>query len=108
MSGVEKDVTADIVRLLMRGVRRADARAARYRLAWLSARRRDWENSLHATEALELKNQEIARLRAELERSRPDENRESIHGTRRLEYMGADEDGEVWRLAADGNSSVSH
>ncbi|WP_261954301.1 hypothetical protein [Streptomyces nigrescens] len=73
----------------------------RYRLAWLSARRRDGENSLHATEALELKDQEIARLRAELQRARLEESRESLRATPRLEYMGADEDGEVWRLADD-------
>ncbi|MFI7096403.1 hypothetical protein [Streptomyces lydicus] len=73
----------------------------RYRLAWLSARRRDCLNSNHATEALELKDAEITRLRADLARSRPTENRESLRGTPRLEYMGADEDGEVWRLAGE-------
>ncbi|MGW1828855.1 hypothetical protein ACWCO0_09565 [Streptomyces tubercidicus] len=76
----------------------------RYRLAWLSARRRDGENSLHATEALELKNQEIARLRAELAQL---SDRESTRGTPRLQFMGTEEDGgTVYRLA-DGNSSTS-
>lgn len=102
MSGVEKDVTADIVRLLMRGVRRADAQAVHYRLAWLSARRRDGENSLHATEALELKNQEIARLRAELAKSR-----KSTSAELRLEFMGTEEDGgTVYRLAEPPRNSL--
>lgn len=38
----------------------------RYRLAWISARRRAAMESVYATEALELKDAEIARLRAAL------------------------------------------
>ncbi|MFD9205941.1 hypothetical protein ACFVZM_06635 [Streptomyces sioyaensis] len=74
-------------------------RADRYRLAWLSARRRDCVNSNHATEALELKNQEITRLRAALA-----EPRKSTSADPRLEFMGTEEDGgTVFLLAgADG------
>ncbi|MFJ3248350.1 hypothetical protein [Streptomyces sp. NPDC086782] len=65
----------------------------RYRLAWLSARRRAADEANLGMEALELRDQEIARLTAEL-----DALRESTHGAPRLEHMGSDEDGDVWRL----------
>jgi hypothetical protein len=65
----------------------------RYRLAWLSARRRAADEANFGTEALALRDEEIRRLRAEL-----DVLRKSTHGAPRLESMGSDEDGEVWRL----------
>lgn len=79
----------------------------RYRLAWLSARRRDCENSLHATEALELKDAEITRLKAVMERRRPADcgetevpPRKSTSADPRLECVGTEEDGgTVWALA---------
>lgn len=77
---------------------RAREERDRYRLAWLSARRRDCVNSNHATEALELKSQEITRLRAELS------SRESTSAAPRLEYMGTEEDGgTVFRLAGSSD-----
>jgi chromosome segregation ATPase len=87
----------------------------RYRLAWLSARRRAAEESVMAQEAVDwLRNErdmwrsghetaeaqlvwerrENARLRAEL-----DDLRKTTHGPR-LECVGIDDEGaEVWRLA---------
>ncbi|WP_435613271.1 hypothetical protein [Streptomyces sp. bgisy159] len=64
----------------------------RYRLAWLSARRRAADEANFGMEALELKQREITRLRALLD------ERESTH-VPRLEFAGFDEDGEVWRAA---------
>jgi hypothetical protein len=61
----------------------------RYRLAWLSARRRAADEANFGMEALALKNEEIRRLRAELERKTFD--------APRLEFAGTDEDGDVWR-----------
>ncbi|MFB7114067.1 hypothetical protein [Streptomyces sp. NPDC056291] len=65
----------------------------RARNAWRSARRRAADEANMGLEALELKREEISRLRAEL-----DALRKSTYGAPRLEHMGADEDGDVWRL----------
>lgn len=65
----------------------------RYRLAWLSARRRAADEANFGMEALALRDDEIRRLKAELEASR------QTTDAPRLEYAGEDEDGEVWRLA---------
>lgn len=93
----------------------------RYRLAWLSARRRAADEANFGMEALELKEQEIARLASDrnawqrghetaesqlvFERR---ENarltaelsalREPTHGAPELEHVGTDEDGDVYRL----------
>lgn len=70
--------------------------AERYRLAWLSARRRAADEANYGLEALELKRQEISRLEAAL-----DEVRKTTHGPR-LECVGPDgEGGEVWRVVDD-------
>ncbi|MFF9525391.1 hypothetical protein ACF1DV_25930 [Streptomyces achromogenes] len=87
---------------------------ARYRLAWLSARRRAADEANMAAEAVDHirrdrdrwrsghetaeaqlvhERRDNARLRAELERQR------QTTDAPRLEFVGADEDGEVWRLA---------
>ncbi|WP_037880731.1 hypothetical protein [Streptomyces sp. NRRL S-378] len=58
------------VRLLMGCLRRTEKRERRYRLAWLSARRRAVDEFNHGGEALERKAQEIADLSAELRRHR--------------------------------------
>lgn len=65
----------------------------RYRLAWISARRRAADEANFGMEALALRDEEIRRIRAELE-----EVRRSTHAPR-LEYAGEDEDGEVYHLA---------
>ncbi|MFE7624275.1 hypothetical protein [Streptomyces sp. NPDC057509] len=65
----------------------------RFRLAWLSARRRAADEANFGMEALELRDAEIARLKAELA-----DLRESTHATSELEYMGSDEEGGVYRL----------
>ncbi|MFJ6636600.1 hypothetical protein ACIQMR_35330 [Streptomyces sp. NPDC091376] len=82
--------------LMFKRLREEEAdRADRYRLAWLSARRRAADESNFGLEALELKNAEIRRLKAQL-----DALRKSTDGAPRLECMGTEEDGStVWRLA---------
>ncbi|MFE0326306.1 hypothetical protein ACFW08_05755 [Streptomyces sp. NPDC058960] len=88
----------------------------RYRLAWLSARRRAADEANFGTEALERKEVEIRRLRGALERieaaadefrmlsaGRIREELEAVRKTThapRLECVGSDEDGEVWRLGS--------
>ncbi|WDM16713.1 hypothetical protein J3S85_37745 [Streptomyces lavenduligriseus] len=62
--------------------------SVRYRLAWLSARRRAADEANFGMEALALRDAEIARLRAELEQ------RQTFDA--RLALVGSDEDGEVW------------
>lgn len=89
----ESDLTRDLLSLLVQ----RGSEAGRYRSAWLSARRRAADEANFGMEALELKNAEISRLRVDL-----DALRESAHGAPRLEYMGADDDGTVWRLAETG------
>lgn len=77
----------------------AEDEAIRYRLAWISARRRAADGANFGTEALELKNQEISRLRSELATYR-----KTACGPR-LEHMGTEDDGAtVWRLA-DGSEA---
>lgn len=65
----------------------------RYRLAWLSARRRAADEANFGMEALELRDGEIRRLKAELETLR-----KSTYGAPRLERMGTVDGDEVWRL----------
>ncbi|WP_432157788.1 hypothetical protein [Streptomyces sp. bgisy153] len=81
----------DVIRELVVGVAERSSRLNRYRLAWLSARRRAADEANFGMEALELKQREITRLRALLD------ERESTH-VPRLEFAGFDEDGEVWRV----------
>jgi archaellum component FlaC len=57
----------------------------RYRLAWLSARRRAADEANFGMEALELRDAEIARLKAEL-----DNLRKSTHGAPELEHVCTD------------------
>lgn len=71
----------------------AESACDRYRLAWLSARRRAADEANFGMEALALRDEEIRRLRAELA-----DPRKTTHAPR-LEFCGSDEDGEVWRLA---------
>ncbi|MGW2950755.1 hypothetical protein [Streptomyces eurythermus] len=61
----------------------------RYRLAWLSARRRAADEANFGLEALALRDAEIERLRAELE-----QQRQTFDA--RLALVGDDEDGGIW------------
>jgi hypothetical protein len=79
----------EVMRSVFRSAGRARRSAQRYRLAWLSARRRAADEANFGMEALALKNEEIRRLRVELERKTFD--------APRLEFAGTDEDGDVWR-----------
>ncbi|WNI28630.1 hypothetical protein [Streptomyces sp. ITFR-6] len=65
----------------------------RYRLAWISARRRAADEANFGMEALELRDAEIARLKAELA-----DLRKSTCAAPQLEHVGTDEDGAVYRL----------
>lgn len=69
----------------------------RYRLAWLSARRRAADEANFGMEALELKEQEIRRLRAALEQRQTTD-------APRLESFDDGEGGEVWVLAGSTDS----
>jgi prophage DNA circulation protein len=103
----ESDLTRE---LLSRAGQRVHERD-RYRLAWLSARRRAADEANMGMEALELKRDELRRVNdaftrltatladrsAEVYRLRA-ELRESTRAPR-LEYAGEDEDGEMFRLA---------
>ncbi|MFG3014333.1 hypothetical protein ACGFZB_28720 [Streptomyces cinerochromogenes] len=84
----------EVARRAFRSAGRAQRSAQRYRLAWLSARRRAADEANFGMEALELKEQEIRRLRADLLAA----ERQTFDAPR-LEHVGTDEDGEVWRLA---------
>ncbi|MFJ3084447.1 hypothetical protein ACIPJG_32485 [Streptomyces halstedii] len=68
------------------------SRLRRYRLAWLSARRRAADDAQFLPEALALKDAEIARLRAELDASR----KSTYVG--HLECLGTVDGDEVYRL----------
>ncbi|KDQ65729.1 hypothetical protein [Streptomyces sp. NTK 937] len=68
------------------------SRSRRYRLAWLSARRRAADNARFLPEALALKDAEIARLRTEL-----DTSRKSTYVSP-LECVGTVDGDEVYRL----------
>ncbi len=72
----------------------------RYRLAWLSARRRAARESVMATEAVEHLTADRDRWRQRYERlaAELDASRKTTHAPR-LECVGADEDGPVYRLA---------
>jgi hypothetical protein len=105
----------EVARRAFRGAGRAQQSAQRYRLAWLSARRRAAEETVMAQDAVDhlrtdrdrwrsghetaeaqlvWERRENARLRAEL-----DDLRKTTHGPR-LECVGTDDEGaEVWRLA---------
>ncbi|MYR43096.1 hypothetical protein [Streptomyces sp. SID5910] len=114
-TGMHADVAearAEVERVRTRLVRTENLRRVahyrrdRYRLAWLSARRRAAHESVMATEAVEHLTadrdrwrQRYERLAAELEASR-----KTTHAPR-LEYAGEDEDGPVYKLA---ESPVSH
>ncbi|MEU0860640.1 hypothetical protein ABZ352_35535 [Streptomyces griseofuscus] len=90
----------------------------RYRLAWISARRRAADEANMAMEALDLiradrdrwraghetAEAQLVRLRRENEQLRAElEQRKTTHAPR-LECVGTDEDGEIWRLARSENS----
>ncbi|MFD5161016.1 hypothetical protein ACFWMJ_23555 [Streptomyces hawaiiensis] len=64
----------------------------RYRLAWISARQRAADEANFGMEALELKEQELRRLRAELAELR------QTFDAPRLEPLDDGEGGQVWRL----------
>jgi hypothetical protein len=101
----------EVARGSFRSAGRARRSAQRYRLAWLSARRRAADEANMGMEALELKRDELRRVNdaftrltatladrsAEVYRLRA-ELRESTRAPR-LEYAGEDEDGEMFRLA---------
>ncbi|MFJ3588608.1 hypothetical protein ACIQUY_04870 [Streptomyces sp. NPDC090231] len=71
----------------------AEGQRDRYRFAWLSARRRAADEANFGMEALELRDAEIARLKATLA-----DLRKSTCGAPELEHVGTDEDGAVYRL----------
>ncbi|MEU1037667.1 hypothetical protein [Streptomyces sp. NPDC005907] len=84
----------EVARHTFRSAGRAKKSAERYRLAWLSARRRAADEANFGMEALALRDEEIRRLRAEL-----DHIRKTTHGSPRLEAVTTEEDGSVvWRL----------
>ncbi|PPS86446.1 hypothetical protein [Streptomyces sp. MH60] len=89
----------EAVKVAMRWLRDADFERDRYRLAWLSARRRAADEHVFGMEALQMRDDEIRRLKAELEASR-----KTTHAPR-LEHVGGDEDGPVYKLA---ESPASH
>ncbi|MEU3729970.1 hypothetical protein AB0E81_11255 [Streptomyces sp. NPDC033538] len=70
-----------------------EGEVARLRLAYLSARRRAADEHVFGMEALQMRDDEIRRLKAEL-----DASRKTTHAPR-LEFVGQDEDGPVYRLA---------
>lgn len=63
-------------------------RADRYRLAWLSARRRDALNSQYATEALDERSQRVAELEAELQGLRKSTSGASSVTPARVKHIG--------------------
>jgi hypothetical protein len=83
----------EVARSSFRAAGRSQRSAARYRLAWLSARRRAADEHVFGMEALQMRDDEIRRLKAEL-----DASRKTTHAPR-LEHVGDDEDGPVYRLA---------
>ncbi len=91
-------ITRDLnetVRELLSALTGRTSERDRYRLAWLSARRRAADEANFATEALEIRDAHIARLEAQLR-----DLRESTHAPPRLVAAGSTDDGdEVWRLA---------
>ncbi|MDH6625759.1 hypothetical protein M2271_003570 [Streptomyces sp. LBL] len=79
--------------LMFRDLRDEEAdRSDRYRSAWLSARRRAADEANFGMEALELKRQAIARLRAQLADER------KTFDAPRLEPLHDGEGGTVWQL----------
>jgi hypothetical protein len=84
----------------------------RYRLAWLSARRRAADEANYGLEALDCQREETRRWRRgheaaeakltyayrEIEQLRAELEERKATDAPRLEYAGQDEDGEVWRL----------
>ncbi|GGX26761.1 hypothetical protein [Streptomyces chryseus] len=68
----------------------AEAEGDRYRLAWISARRRACDEANFGMDALALRDEEIARLKAELTHLR-----KSTCAAPRLECMGVEEDGDA-------------
>lgn len=90
----------DAVKVAMRWLRDADIKRDRYRLAWLSARRRAVREAVMATEAVEYLTADRDRWRQRYERLRADldASRKTTHAPR-LEHVGDDEDGPVFKLA---------
>jgi hypothetical protein len=76
----------------------AEDEAARLRSAWTSARRRAADAYNFGGEALALRDEEIARLRAELT-----DLRKTFCGAPSLECVGTEEDGStVWQMRRQG------
>lgn len=98
---------SSLIRELLSLVAQRAHESSRYRLAWLSARRRAADEANFGMEALAVKEQEIERLRFLFRHAqdRADTLAVAVEALRqttdapRLEYADEDEDGEVWRLA---------
>ncbi|MEV6684426.1 hypothetical protein AB0N28_03620 [Streptomyces sp. NPDC051130] len=83
------------------GVRSTEVR--RYRSAWLSARRRAADSFMYGAEALAMRDEEIARLRAEVA-----DLRKAPYGATGLVCMGTEDDGStVWVAAPERSSEAS-
>ncbi|MGV9546825.1 hypothetical protein [Streptomyces ardesiacus] len=91
----------DAVKVAMRWLRDADIKRDRYRLAYHSARRRAAREAVMATEAVEHLAADRDRWRQRYERLRADleSSRKTTHAAPRLEHVGDDEDGPVFKLA---------